>query len=380
MDRRKFMKFIGCGACAAMSSHSGLLPEFLGGVQNACAFDYTRELSSVEARYYKKLPEGGIECEICPRRCRITDLERGYCGSRENRGDTYYTLVYGLPCAVNIDPIEKKPFHHFYPGTSAFSLATAGCNVNCKCCQNWDISQSRPEQTENFSLPPKDIIDLCQQRKVPTIAYTYSEPVIFYEYMYDTAELGHKHGIKSVMISGGYINPEPLGELLKHLNAVKIDLKAIRETYYKDYVDGELKPVLDGLIQIKKSDVWLEIVYLVIPTLNDSDDEFTELARWIKNYLGVDVPIHLSRFYPQYLLKNLPPTPQTTLDRALSICRAEGLEYVYLGNIPSHKAESTYCPKCGEMLIERRGYRTSVSGMSKNKCKSCGKIIPGRFF
>ncbi|MFH1701190.1 MAG: AmmeMemoRadiSam system radical SAM enzyme [Candidatus Zixiibacteriota bacterium] len=380
MDRRKFMKFIGCGACAAAVSHSGLLPEFLGGIQNACAFDYTKELSSVEARFYKKLPEGGVECGICPRRCRMTDLERGYCGSRENRGDIYYTLVYGLPCAINIDPIEKKPFHHFYPGMSAFSLATAGCNVNCKCCQNWDISQSRPEQTDNISMPSEDIIALCRERKVPTIAYTYSEPVIFYEYMYDTAELGHRHGIKSVMISGGYINPEPLSELLTQLDAVKIDLKAIRETYYKNYVDGELRPVLDSLVQIKKSDVWLEIVYLVIPTLNDTDAEFTDLARWIKNHLGTDVPIHFSRFYPQYLLKNLPPTPQATLERALAICRAEGLEYVYLGNIPGHKAESTYCPKCNEMLIERRGYRTYLSGMNKNKCKSCGRIIPGRFF
>lgn len=379
MDRRKFLKCLGCGAAAAAAAQTDLLPVALGGLQNACAFGYTTELSSVEARYYKKLDEGGIECAICPRRCRITDLERGYCGTRENRGDTYYTLVYGLPCAVNIDPIEKKPLFHFYPGTTAFSLATAGCNVNCKCCQNWEISQSRPEQTDNIKLPPEEIVDICRDRRVPTIAYTYSEPVIFYEYMYDTAELGHKHDIKSVMITGGYIEPEPLAALIPQLDAIKVDLKAIREAYYRDYVDGELKPVLDGLVQMKKSGIWLELVYLVIPTLNDTDEEFGELARWIKTHLGSDVPIHFSRFHPQYLLKQLPPTPQETLQRAHDITRAEGLEYVYLGNLPGHPAESTYCPKCGEVLIGRRGYRVDIRNLKGNRCGSCGRDIPGRF-
>jgi len=188
MDRRVFLRCLGCSAAVAAASQTELIPEFLGGLQNACAFDFTKELSSVEARYYKKLEGGGIECTLCPRHCRVTDLERGYCGVRENRSDVYYTLVYGLPCALNIDPIEKKPLFHFYPGTTALSLATAGCNVNCKCCQNWEISQSRPEQTDNLDFPPKALVDICTRKNVPTIAYTYSEPVIFYEYMYDTAE------------------------------------------------------------------------------------------------------------------------------------------------------------------------------------------------
>ncbi|MCK4373044.1 MAG: radical SAM protein, partial [candidate division Zixibacteria bacterium] len=200
MDRRLFLRCVGCSSAIAAASHSELWPEFLGGIQNVCAFDSPAGLSSVEARYYKKLEEGGIECELCPRKCRITDLERGYCGVRENRGDVYYTLVYGRPCSMNIDPIEKKPLYHFYPGTTAFSLATAGCNVNCKFCQNWEISQARPEQVDNIELPPSGVIDICKQRSVPIIAYTYSEPIVFYEYMYDIAELGHKHSIKSVMI------------------------------------------------------------------------------------------------------------------------------------------------------------------------------------
>ncbi len=379
VNRRSFLKCLGCSTAAILSSQTELLPEIVGGIQNACAFDYTKELSAVEARYYKKLAEGGIECGICPRHCRITDMERGYCGVRENRGDVYYTLVYGLPCAINIDPIEKKPLFHFYPGTSAFSLATAGCNVNCKFCQNWDISQSRPEQTSNINLPPKDAVNICLQRKVPTIAYTYSEPVVFYEYMYDMAKLGHEKSVKSVMITGGYIEEKPLADLLQHLDAVKVDLKSIREGYYKDIVKGELKPILERLIQIKKAGVWLEIVCLIVPTLNDSDDEFKELAVWIKKYLGVDTPVHFSRFHPQYLLKNLPPTPEKTLQKAHDISKAEGLEYVYLGNLTGHPAESTYCPGCGEVLIERKGYNIYQYKLDGNHCRKCNREIPGLF-
>ncbi len=379
MDRRFFLRCLGCGAVATAASQTGLIPQMLGGIQNACAFDFTKELSSVEARYYKKLDGGGIECGICPRKCRITDLERGYCGARENRNDIYYTLVYGLPCAVNIDPIEKKPLFHFHPGTTAFSLATAGCNSNCRFCQNWDISQSRPEQTDNIDLPPEAVVDICQSRKVPSIAYTYSEPIIFYEYMYDTARLGHEKDIKSVMITGGYIEKEPLRDLLTHLDAVKVDLKAIREQYYKDIVDAELGPVLEALVEIKKAGVWLEIVYLVVPTLNDSDAEFKDLAVWIKTNLGTDTPVHFTRFHPQYLLKNLPPTPQKTLEKACEIARSEGLEYVYLGNVPGHPAESTRCPDCGKLLIERYGYRILQNRLKKNSCPDCGKLIPGLF-
>lgn len=379
MDRRLFMKCLGCTAAATAVSQSELLPPTLGGIQNACAFDYTTRLSSHEADYYEKSKDGGIVCKLCPRQCFVTDLERGYCGVRENRSDTYYSLVYGLPCSLNIDPIEKKPFFHFYPGTQAFSLATAGCNANCKFCQNWEISQVRPEMTQNLNLPPQEIVSLCKERQVPTIAYTYSEPIIFYEYMYDTAIAGHDENIGSVMITGGYIESEPLGKLLKHLDAVKVDLKAIRRDYYKNIVNVDIKPVLDGLIQIKQSGVWLEIVYLVVPTLNDTDDEFKELAVWIKNNLGHDTPVHFSRFYPQYLLKNLPPTPIKTLENAYDICRAEGLHYVYVGNVPGHRTESTYCPSCGEKVIARKGYRIINHKLDGNLCQKCKREIPGVF-
>jgi pyruvate formate lyase activating enzyme len=228
-------------------------------------------------------------------------------------------------------------------------------------------------------MPPKDAVGICLQRKVPTIAYTYSEPVIFYEYMYDIAKLGHEKSVKSVMITNGYIEEKPLADLLQHLDAVKVDLKSMREDFYKKTVDGELKPVLDRLIQIKKAGVWLEIVFLVVPTLNDSDDEFKELAGWIKEYLGVDTPLHFSRFHPQYLLKNLPMTPESTLQKAHDITRAEGLEYVYLGNLTGHRAESTYCPGCGEILIARKGYNIYQYNLEGNLCRKCGREIPGMF-
>jgi pyruvate formate lyase activating enzyme len=373
------MKCLGCGALAGAVSQSTLLPEFLGGVQNACAFDFTNELSTVEARYYKKLEGGGIECGICPRHCLVTDLERGYCGARENRADTYYTLVYGLPCSLKIDPIEKKPLFHFHPGSTAFSLATAGCNVNCKFCQNWEISQVRPEQTRNYDLLPQDGVDICRQRNVPIIAYTYSEPVIFYEYMYDMAKLGHENSIKSVMITGGYIEKDPLTDLIQHLDAIKVDLKSIREEYYRDVVGGELKPVLERLVQMKNSGVWLELVYLVVPTLNDTEAEFRDLARWVKTNLGEDVPVHFTRFHPQYLLKNLPRTPTATLEKAYEISRAEGLQFAYVGNVPGNPAESTYCPKCEKVLIDRQGYRIRQNNLSGNKCAFCQRQIPGVF-
>ena len=220
---------------------------------------------------------------------------------------------------------------------------------------------------------------MCKERRVSTIAYTYSEPVIFYEYMFDTARLGHANSMKSVMITGGYIEKDPLKELLPQLDAIKVDLKSIRPEYYTNVDGGELKPVLEALVQMKSSGIWLEIVNLVVPTLNDTEAEFRELARWVRTNLGTDVPVHFTQFHPQYLLKNLPPTPQKTLEMAHDVSTAEGLEYVYLGNLPGHPAESTYCPQCKTLLIERQGYRIQKNALNGNKCPKCNKIIPGLF-
>ena len=331
----------------------------------------------VEARFYEKLPYKKIKCKLCPRECVIEDHERGYCGVRENRGGTYYSLVHSRICSAHIDPIEKKPLFHFMPGAMAFSVATAGCNVNCKMCQNWEISQARPEQVRNTYVPPKALAGLARQYQCPTIAYTYSEPVVFCEYVLDSAEAGRAAGVKSVVITGGYIQEEPLKEMCRRVDAIKVDLKAFSEKFYKEVVNGELKPVLNTLVTLRKQGMWNEIVYLVIPTLNDSDAEFKDLARWVKSELGPDVPVHFSRFHPEYLLKNLPPTPQATLERAKSVCDAEGLHYVYIGNIPGHPAGSTTCPKCRRVIIEREGFTIRALHLNRGKCKFCQQPIPG---
>ena len=331
----------------------------------------------VEAKFYEKLAYKKIKCKLCPRECVIDDRERGYCGVRENRGGTYYTLVHSRVVTAHIDPIEKKPLFHFHPGTVAFSLATAGCNVNCKMCQNWEISQVRPEQVRSTYLPPRDVAAVAQQNHCPSIAYTYSEPVIFYEYVMDAAEAGHAAGIKSVVITGGYIQQDPLKKMCQGVDAIKVDLKAFSPKFYKEVVKGELKPILDTLVRIRKEGRWSEIVYLVIPTLNDSDAEFRDLARWVKSELGLDVPVHFTRFHPEYLLNNLPPTPVETLERAKAIADAEGLHFVYIGNVPGHPAENTSCPKCQRVVVQRLGFTIEQMHIRTGKCEFCQQVIPG---
>ncbi len=331
----------------------------------------------VEAKYYEKLPYKKIKCKLCPRECVIDDRERGYCGVRENRGSTYYSLVYSRVVAAHVDPIEKKPFFHFLPGATAFSIATAGCNVNCKMCQNWEISQVRPEQVRSTHLPPRDLAGLARRYECRAIAYTYSEPVIFFEYLLDAADAGHAVGVKSAVVTGGFIQQDPLREMCRHVDAVKVDLKAFSQKFYKEVVNGELKPVLDALATLRKLGMWTEIVYLVIPTLNDGEQEFRGLARWVKAELGPDVPLHFSRFHPEYLLKNLPPTPLETLERAKAVSDAEGLHYVYIGNVPGHPAESTYCPKCRRAVVERIGYTIKSLQLRNGKCRFCSEPIPG---
>jgi pyruvate formate lyase activating enzyme len=375
-DRRTFLKLASV-PCMAACATSCLGAWSCFALDAASPPDAEDSRFVVEARFYEKLPYKKTRCKLCPRECVIDDRERGYCGVRENRGGNYYTLVYSRVCAAHVDPIEKKPFFHYYPGTMAFSVATAGCNVNCKMCQNWDISQSRPEQVRSTYLSPKDLASLAQQYRCPSIAYTYSEPVVFSEYVLDAAAAGHALGIKSAVVTGGFIQQEPLKKLCQGVDAIKVDLKAFSEKYYKEVVNGELKPVLEALVTMRKLGMWNEIVYLVVPTLNDSESEFRALAQWVKGNLGVDVPLHFSRFYPQYLLKNLPPTPLETLERAKAIADAEGLHYVYLGNIPGHPAESTYCPKCRRTVIGRVGFTVTEMHLRKGQCEYCQQTIPG---
>ena len=367
ITRRDFCRFLSHSFCSA-----GLLELVTPSPSRA-----EEKLSLKEVSYYKKLADLKIQCQICPKECEIADLERGYCGNKENRKGTYYSLVYAQACAAHIDPIEKKPLFHYLPSTPAFSIAAAGCNFECKFCQNWRIAQYRPEQVESFSLPPGELVSLAEQKACPTIAFTYTEPVVYYEYMYDTAQHARSRGVGSVMISNGYIREEPLIKLCKQLNGVKIDLKSFSEKFYKEYCSGELKPVLNTLKTLKKTGIWYEIVVLLIPTLNDSDHEIRGMCEWIKSELGVDVPIHFSRFHPMYKIKNLPSTPVKTLETALSIARDVGLHYVYLGNVPGHEGESTYCPRCGKVVIGRVGYHITTNVLKDGTCPFCKQQIPG---
>jgi pyruvate formate lyase activating enzyme len=331
-----------------------------------------------EAMYYEPLEEMRIQCKLCPWECAVADQERGTCGVRENREGTYYTLVHSQPCAAHVDPIEKKPLFHYLPGSLAFSIATAGCNIECQFCQNWNIAQVRPEQVDAYYLPPEGVTDVSLRYDCKTIAYTYSEPVVFFEYMYDSARYARERKIGNVIISNGFINKEPLVDLCQYLTGVKIDLKAFTETFYHDVCRGELKPVLNTLETLRDLGIWYELVVLLIPTLNDSRQELEEMSHWIYHELGEHVPVHFSRFHPMYKIKNLPPTPVKTIEMARDIAMNAGLHYVYAGNVPGHPGEHTYCPACGEIVVQRVGYNIQQVALDDNgTCKHCQHPIPG---
>lgn len=327
--------------------------------------------------YYTPLPGGEVQCELCPHRCRVSKGQRGLCRVRENRNGKYYSLVYGNPCAIHPDPIEKKPFFHVLPGTISFSIATVGCNFQCKFCQNWEISQASPEEIYNYDVSSEMIIQSAKEIGAHSMAYTYVEPTIFYEYMIEVADLTKKAGLLNVMHSNGFINPTPLRNLCKRLDAANIDLKGFTETFYRELCNGSLPPVLETLKILKQEGVHLEITNLIIPTKNDEISLIQEMCHWIKKELGPETPVHFSRFYPLYKLRMLPPTPVSTLEKARSVAMASGLEYIYIGNVPGHEGEHTFCPKCKKRIIQRTGYMVGEVNLKNGKCKFCGKPIPG---
>ena len=380
MRRRDFLKTSIAGSALCSLGQTSLSWLFSGNTPHILAdgLAFAEEPHNlIEARYYKKLEHQEVVCELCPRECKVGDKERGYCGVRENRQGTYYTLVYNQLCAEHVDPIEKKPFYHFHPGSLAYSIATAGCNMNCKYCQNWDISQVRPEQVRSVYRTPGECARNAKEAGSLSISYTYTEPTIFYEYMYDTCEKARALGVKNVMVSAGYIHQRPLTDLCRVMDAIKIDFKAFTDSFYKEICGGRRQPVLDAMVTIHKLGVWLEIVYLVVPTLNDTAGEIRDLSKWILKELGPDIPIHLSRFHPTYLLTNLPPTPVDTLETLQKVAVAEGIHYAYVGNVPGHPLESTYCPKCRTRVVQRSGYNVNIENLEKGSCKNCGTKIPG---
>ncbi len=329
-----------------------------------------------KALYWKNLGNGTVQCELCPHRCTLSMGQRGICKARKNISGSLVTLVYGKAVALNLDPIEKKPLFHVLPGAKSLSIATAGCNMNCNFCQNWEISQSSPEEAVSFNLPPEQVIKTAQQYNAETIAFTYTEPTVYYEYMLETAKQARKAGLKTLLISCGYINEAPLRELAKYLDAANIDLKGFSDTFYGTYTTAKLAPVLATLKILKEEKVFTEITNLVIPAANDSEKELRELCRWIKQNLGAETPLHFSRFFPKYKLLNRAPTPPDTLNKAHQIARSEGLKYVYVGNIDT-AYEDTLCPKCGKKLIDREGFQIKNLLLKEGRCPFCGTSIEG---
>lgn len=331
-----------------------------------------------EAYFYKKLNvKNLVECFLCPKHCIIPPGKYGFCRARKNIDGTLYAMGYSNPCSVAIDPIEKKPFFHFLPSTPTFSIASAGCSLRCKFCQNWAISQVSPEETQNIYLPPEKVVEYAIKYKCPSIAYTYSEPVNFYEYMFDTAKIAKQKGLKNIVHTAGFINPEPLEKLCPYLDAVNVDLKGFNPEYYKNICEGELYVVLNTLKILKKNNIWIEITNLIVPGYNDKEQEIRDMCLWIKKNLGDYVPLHFSRFHPLYLMKHLPPTPVSTLEKAVKIAKEVGLKFVYIGNVPGSKYENTYCPECGNLIIKRIGFTVLENNIVNGKCKFCGEKIPG---
>ena len=330
-----------------------------------------------ECKFYKTLFDGQVQCRLCPRKCIIPEGKRGTCGIRENRGGKRYLITYGKPCSLGVEPIEKAPFFHFMPGHRRLVLATVGCVLRCRFCQNWQISQAVFEKVPYMELTPEQVVGVALREKVKSICFTFSEPVVFYEYMYDIAKLARANGLKTSMVSSGYIETEPFLELLKVLDAVKIDLKGFTEKFYEEMAAADLQPILNSIQTAKKSGKWLEIVNLVIPGYNDDPQDMRKMCLWLKKNAGADTPVHFTRFFPEYKLKSVPPTPVGTLVRAYAIARAAGLRYVYVGNVPSHPMENTNCPKCGKTLIARQGFQVAKNALKNGRCPYCGEKLRG---
>lgn len=318
-----------------------------------------------------------VKCLLCAQGCVIQEGGRGRCRTRMNVGGELRSLVYGRPVSIHIDPIEKKPFYHYLPGSEAYSLATAGCPLKCKFCQNWQISQSSPEDFRSVWRSPSWIALSAAARRAPVIAFTYNEPTVFTEYLLDIAREAKKLDLRSVLVSCGFMNQTPLAEMCRELNAIKVDLKGYDMSFYRDVCGAELKPVLRSIRQIARSRVHLEIVNLVVPTLNDSDRMLRALIDWILGEVGPDVPLHFSRFHPDYQILNLPPTPVATLERARETAMSRGMHYVYVGNVPGHPGNHTYCPSCRKVVIRRTAYFVQDIKVKNGRCGYCGRKIAG---
>ncbi len=332
---------------------------------------------SKPALYAEKEKNNAVKCRLCPHNCLIQVNHYGICKVRQNINGDLFTTAYGNPCSVSIDPIEKKPLYHFLPGTEIFSLATAGCNFHCLNCQNYTISQFAPEDLRHYNIPPENIVEQAIHLHQKSIAFTYTEPTVFYEYMLDIAKLARKEGLKTVMVTNGFINPEPLNELCSYLDAANIDLKSMDDNIYRKLTGGKLQPVLDTILALNERNVWVEITHLLIPGFTDNERNIDALCMWMLDNKLDDVPLHFSRFFPNYKLKNTPPTSLDSLLQAEKIASNAGIKHIYTGNISGLKSENTYCPNCGKLLIQRQGYKIAGNFIKNGKCPECDEKIAG---
>jgi pyruvate formate lyase activating enzyme len=378
ITKRKFIKksllCAGAAGCGFLNL-SPALPDLSLSYQDQTSPDF-KESWKIESKFYINTPKG-VKCLLCPNECKMLINEIGDCKTRVNIENRLICIAYGNPCAIHVDPIEKKPLFHFYPGSYAYSIATGGCNLACLNCQNWEISQSSPSTTKNYDLPPKQVVEKCIENNCKSISYTYSDPVAFFEYTLETAKIAREREIKNVIVSAGYINEKPLKEWCNYIDAAHIDLKSFANEIYEMLNAGKLEPVLNTLKVLKEAGVWLEIVNLIIPSWTDDLEMIKRMCGWLTENGFENTPLHFSRFQPLYKLANLPSTPVSVLENAHDIAINEGLKFVYIGNVPGTLAENTYCPNCKKIAIARRGFRILENNIEKGNCKYCNSIIPG---
>jgi pyruvate formate lyase activating enzyme len=384
MNRRSFLTklssviapFIAVCTGGCLSTAFALGRRFSDKPKAESKIDHVPFHSPREVMFYDELEGKKIRCNTCFRRCVVQPGKVGFCRVRENRDGKYYSTVYGAPSAIQIDPVEKEPQLHMLPGTDILCFGTVGCNFKCRHCHNWHLSQASPGDREVYDVPPEKAVEIAIERKIPTISFTYNEPTVFYEYVYDIAVLAKKKNVKILWHSNGGMNPEPLRQLLEFTDAVTVDLKGFTDKAYQNSA-ARLEPVMETLKIIKEEGKWLEIVNLVIPTVNDDPGDIRRMCEWITKEIGLDTPLHFSRFFPNYKLTHLSPTPIEDLERARKIAMDEGLLYVTIGNVPGHKYNSTFCPNCGKRLIHRVHFQVKENHIVHGRCKFCQHLIPG---
>ncbi len=378
ISKRDFLRYTLAGAAAAGLGNSLIFAKQPSAMELASPNSPGRGPGkfSKESPYSVTTPKG-VKCQICPNNCILREGTESICRTHGVYDGKLYTTAYGNPCSVHVDPIEKKPLFHYLPSSASFSIATAGCNLACLNCQNWEISQQSPAMTQNVEMFPAKVVDEAILHKCKSIAYTYSEPIAFYEYMSDTAKIARSRGIKNLMISNGFINEKPLRDLAKYIDAANINLKSFSEETYARLNGGSLQPILNTLKILKEEGVWLEITNLVIPGWTDGLGMIKEMCDWLAMNGFKETPLHFSRFFPLHKLTSLPYTPEATLVRAREIALKSGLNYVYIGNVPATPAENTYCPECKKVVIERKGFTILSNNLQNGSCKFCRHKIAG---